>query len=213
MSTTPSAPTQEEASYDENRAETSSQFANSQNHSEANPEFPGSRSHDDTSLSISVGTIGVGHTSQEHLAPTRQPSSINASASSPQSAGEAHDVGPPSPVTAPPEMTSPVDNGTTAPDLTTPPPLVKPPSPPPITASRPTLSITLLLISGVRHQFVLSQSYLKSHSVTAEPGKGSLKDPLEMSVWQLKECIWKDWRDGWSSPPHLFATFSPTLLD
>jgi len=53
----------------------------------------------------------------------------------------------------------------------------------------------------VRHQFVINETYLESHSVTSGTGKDSLKDPFEMSVWQLKECIWKDWRDEWDQRP------------
>lgn len=61
------------------------------------------------------------------------------------------------------------------------------------------LSITLLLISGVRHQFVMDEAYLTRHSV--KTGKEALKDPFEMSVWQLKECIWKDWKEEWDQRP------------
>lgn len=70
-----------------------------------------------------------------------------------------------------------------------------PPSSPPIGPSVVALSVTLLLISGVRHQFTMDETYLEQHSVKAQSGK-SLRDPFEMSVWQLKECIWKDWKDG-----------------
>lgn len=71
-----------------------------------------------------------------------------------------------------------------------------PSSSPPIGPSVVALSVTLLLISGVRHQFTMDETYLEQHSVKAQSGKESLRDPFEMSVWQLKECIWKDWKDG-----------------
>lgn len=69
-------------------------------------------------------------------------------------------------------------------------------SPPPIESSTAALSITLLLISGVRHQFTMDEAYLEQHSIKTQSGKESLTDPFEMSVGQLKECIWKDWKDG-----------------
>lgn len=71
-----------------------------------------------------------------------------------------------------------------------------PSSSPPIGPSVIALSVTLLLISGVRHQFTMDETYLEQHSVKAQSGRESLRDPFEMSVWQLKECIWKDWKDG-----------------
>ena len=55
--------------------------------------------------------------------------------------------------------------------------------------------------SGARHNFVLDRGYLERHAVKNASKKDELlTDPLEMSVWQLKECIWKDWRDGLSLP-------------
>lgn len=98
---------------------------------------------------------------------------------------------------------TPVDNivppATTAPamrELTPSPEMRKPSSPPSIGPSGAALSITLLLISGVRHQFTMDETYLEQHSVKTQSGKEPLKDPFEMSVGQLKECIWKDWKDG-----------------
>ncbi|KAL0632390.1 hypothetical protein Q9L58_008713 [Maublancomyces gigas] len=76
-----------------------------------------------------------------------------------------------------------------------------PSSSPPIGPSVVALSVTLLLISGVRHQFTMDETYLEQHSVKAQSGKESLRDPFEMSVWQLKECIWKDWKDEWDQRP------------
>ncbi|RPA90730.1 hypothetical protein L873DRAFT_1716724 [Choiromyces venosus 120613-1] len=176
-------------------------------------ELPDTRTQDETSTSLSVGTTEINHTSQEHLAPDQQPFTTPIISNSSQSIEESsiRSPSPPMPPTIAPEPTFPTVNnaatilaGSTAEDSTPPPPppeMKPPPSPLPITPSKPSLSITLLLISGVRHQFVINEPYLESHSVTNGAGKDSLKDPFEMSVWQLKECIWKDWRDEWEQRP------------
>lgn len=90
----------------------------------------------------------------------------------------------------------PVDNVVPPTAITTVPVTDSPPSSPPIGPSVVALSVTLLLISGVRHQFTMDETYLDQHSVKGQSGKESLRDPFEMSVWQLKECILKDWKDG-----------------
>ncbi|KAF8242765.1 hypothetical protein K440DRAFT_615524 [Wilcoxina mikolae CBS 423.85] len=68
-----------------------------------------------------------------------------------------------------------------------------------ITPTLSILSITVLVQSGARHSFVLDRGYLERHSVKSN--MGLLSDPLEMSVLQLKECIWKDWREDWDQRP------------
>ncbi|KAF8533571.1 hypothetical protein BDD12DRAFT_697753, partial [Trichophaea hybrida] len=68
-----------------------------------------------------------------------------------------------------------------------------------ITPTLSILSITVLVQSGARHSFVLDRGYLERHSVKSN--MGLLTDPLEMSVLQLKECIWKDWREDWDQRP------------
>ncbi|PUU79363.1 hypothetical protein B9Z19DRAFT_1100890 [Tuber borchii] len=171
------------------------------------------RTHDEASTSLSVGTTEINHTSQERLAPD-QPSFATPIISNSSQSIEEPNPQPPSPLTPPTvthESTLPTTNnaatispGSTTEDSTPPPPPpeMKPPSSSlPITASKSSLSITLLLISGIRHQFVINETYLESHSVTGGTGKDSLKDPFEMSVWQFKECIWKDWRDEWDQRP------------
>ncbi|CAZ85252.1 unnamed protein product [Tuber melanosporum] len=176
-------------------------------------DVPDTRTHDETPTSLSLGTTEINHTSQEHLAPG-QPPFATPITSNPSQSTEGPNVRSPSPpmlpIVALEPTLSPVNSaatsspGSTTDDSTPPPPPseMKPPSSSlPITASKPSLSITLLLISGVRHQFVINESYLESHSVTGGTGKDSLKDPFEMSVWQLKECIWKDWRDEWDQRP------------
>lgn len=58
------------------------------------------------------------------------------------------------------------------------------------------LNLTVLLQTGVRLNITLDQTFLSRHAIKTPTGKEDLEDPFEMSVWQLKECIWKDWRDG-----------------
>ncbi|PWW72181.1 hypothetical protein C7212DRAFT_355135 [Tuber magnatum] len=177
------------------------------------PEIPDTQTHNETSASLSLDTTEINHTSQEHLAPDQPPFTTPIVSNPPQSIEESN-IGPPSPPMPPtvaPQPTLPTVNnavtispGSTTENSTPPPPPseMKPPSSSlPITPSKPALSITLLLISGVRHQFLINEPYLESHSVTGGTGKDSLKDPFEMSVWQLKECVWKDWRDEWGQRP------------
>ncbi|KAI4168075.1 MAG: hypothetical protein LQ343_006674 [Gyalolechia ehrenbergii] len=53
------------------------------------------------------------------------------------------------------------------------------------------LSITLLLISGARHPFKIDERYMKKRNVEVDRN-----NPVNMSVYTLKELIWKEWRDG-----------------
>jgi hypothetical protein len=62
---------------------------------------------------------------------------------------------------------------------------------PPTTGS--SVHITLLLTTGARHPFTIDQKYLKRRNVGAA---GAEVDPFEISVYTMKELIWKDWRDG-----------------
>ncbi|CUS15763.1 unnamed protein product [Tuber aestivum] len=177
------------------------------------PEIPDARTHNETPTSLSLGTTEINHTSQEHLAPDQSPFTTPIISNPSQSIQEPNvrSPSPPMPPTVALEPTPPtvsnvitISPGSTTEDSTPPPPPpeMKPPSSSlPITPSKPSLSITLLLISGVRHQFLINEPYLESHSVIGGTGKDSLKDPFEMSVWQLKECIWKDWQDEWDQRP------------
>ncbi|KAI9042752.1 uncharacterized protein KD926_005082 [Aspergillus affinis] len=62
--------------------------------------------------------------------------------------------------------------------------------------SGPSLLITLLLITGARHPFKIDGKYLKKQSVNVENN-----DPFAMSVYTLKELIWKGWRPEWEPRP------------
>lgn len=55
----------------------------------------------------------------------------------------------------------------------------------------PSLVITLLLTSGSRHPFKIDGKYLRKQSVNVENN-----DPFAMSVYTLKELIWREWRPG-----------------
>ncbi|CAI7618791.1 unnamed protein product [Penicillium bialowiezense] len=60
----------------------------------------------------------------------------------------------------------------------------------------PSLVITLLLTTGSRHPFTIDGKYLQKRSVTVENN-----DPFLMSVYTLKELIWREWRSDWETRP------------
>jgi hypothetical protein len=66
--------------------------------------------------------------------------------------------------------------------------------------STPTLRITLMLTTGARHAYTISQKYLASRKVSALDASGNF-DPREMSGYKLKELIWTDWRAEWEARP------------
>ncbi|RAL13034.1 uncharacterized protein BO97DRAFT_50777 [Aspergillus homomorphus CBS 101889] len=78
--------------------------------------------------------------------------------------------------------------------------------------SGPHLVITLLLITGSRHPFKIDAAYLKKQSVNVEN-----HDPFAMSVYTLKELIWREWRQDWeprpSSPSSIRLISFGKLLD
>lgn len=56
----------------------------------------------------------------------------------------------------------------------------------------PSLAITLLLTNtGKRHPFTIDRKYLRKQSINVEN-----YDPFAMSVYTLKELIWRGWRSG-----------------
>ncbi|KAJ5757779.1 uncharacterized protein N7511_006473 [Penicillium nucicola] len=60
----------------------------------------------------------------------------------------------------------------------------------------PSLVITLLLTTGSRHPFTIDGNYLRKRSVNVENS-----DPFLMSVYTLKELIWREWRSDWETRP------------
>jgi len=71
---------------------------------------------------------------------------------------------------------------------------------PPTDTSIPTLRINLMLTTGARHAYTISQKYLTSRKVEALDAGGNF-DPREMSGYKLKELIWTDWRSEWEPRP------------
>ena len=55
----------------------------------------------------------------------------------------------------------------------------------------PLLIITLLLNTGARHPYKIDEKYLKKRNVNVTGN-----DPVNMSVYTLKELIWREWREG-----------------
>lgn len=65
------------------------------------------------------------------------------------------------------------------------------PAPKPDQSNGPVVSITLLLTNGARHPYKIDERYLKKRSVNVDA-----MDPYNISVYTLKELIWRDWREG-----------------
>ena len=66
----------------------------------------------------------------------------------------------------------------------------------------PVCVITLLVPSGKKHPYKLSERYLARRGVTI-PGMTASghKDVLSISVYTLKELILREWRDDWEPAP------------
>ena len=64
----------------------------------------------------------------------------------------------------------------------------------------PTLVITLLLPTGARHPYRMDEKYLKKRNVNVPNN-----NPVHMSVYTLKELIWREWREGMD--PHPLCIF------
>ncbi|KAL4792992.1 ubiquitin-related domain-containing protein [Aspergillus venezuelensis] len=62
--------------------------------------------------------------------------------------------------------------------------------------SGPSLTIVLLLITGTRYPFKIDANYLRKREVNVEN-----YDPFAMSVYTLKELIWRAWQDDWEPRP------------
>jgi len=76
----------------------------------------------------------------------------------------------------------------------------------------PSLVITLLLTTGAKHPFKLDGKYLRKRGVNVADF-----DPYAMSVYTLKELIWREWRSEWeprpSSPSSIRLISFGKLLD
>ncbi|KAI9694208.1 MAG: hypothetical protein M1822_003480 [Bathelium mastoideum] len=71
------------------------------------------------------------------------------------------------------------------------------------TSTGPAVMITLLLTSGSRHPYKVDEKYLKRRNVVVnEVDHNGAMDPFAISVYTLKELIWRDWRDDWDPKPN-----------
>ncbi|KZF23249.1 hypothetical protein L228DRAFT_107019 [Xylona heveae TC161] len=66
----------------------------------------------------------------------------------------------------------------------------------------PTVLITLLLTNSARHPFKIDERYLRKRNIAVEE-----MNPFNLSVYALKELIWREWRDEWETRPS-----SPTSI-
>jgi len=55
----------------------------------------------------------------------------------------------------------------------------------------PAVIITLLVTAGTKHPYKVDAKYLRKRGVEVEG-----MDPFNISVYQLKELILRDWREG-----------------
>ncbi|KAL6706470.1 hypothetical protein ACN47E_005409 [Coniothyrium glycines] len=60
----------------------------------------------------------------------------------------------------------------------------------------PVLVIMLLLTTSARHPYKIDEKYLKKRNVSVEA-----MNPYNISVYTLKELIWRDWREEWETRP------------
>ena len=67
----------------------------------------------------------------------------------------------------------------------------------PDTSNGPVVVITLLLTAtGARHPYKIDEKYMKKRNVKVDD-----MDPFNISVYTLKELIWRDWREEWEPRP------------
>jgi len=65
----------------------------------------------------------------------------------------------------------------------------------PTTSTQSVVRISLLLTTGSRHPMTVTRNYLKKRNMVPEDG-----DPYNITVYQLKQLIWNDWRSGAYNP-------------
>ena len=127
--------------------------------------------------------------------PTQTRLSSSRPPSPPQTQTEASSQTPPKPSIEP--APAPLTREPTAPAIG---PSSDQPLPLPSTTSpsdtEKSLTLTLLLTNGARHPYVINEKYLKKRNVNVEDN-----NPVEMSIYTLKELIWREWRDEWEVRP------------
>jgi hypothetical protein len=77
----------------------------------------------------------------------------------------------------------------------------------PDNSNGPTLVIMLLLTTGARHPYKIDEKYLKKRNMQVEE-----MNPYNLSVYNLKELIWRDWREGTFRHLLVDSRHSPVLL-
>ncbi|KAK2873670.1 hypothetical protein FQN49_002185 [Arthroderma sp. PD_2] len=70
----------------------------------------------------------------------------------------------------------------------------------------PTLFLNILLTSGGKHPFKLDGKYLRKREVNVTDN-----DPFTMSVYTLKELIWREWRSGTHCDTTLPLHLTPSI--
>lgn len=68
----------------------------------------------------------------------------------------------------------------------------------------PAVLITLLLTTGARHPYKIDEKYLKRRNVASTSEN---VDPFSISVYTMKELVWRDWREG----PHVAPDGNRTI--
>lgn len=98
----------------------------------------------------------------------------------------------PPPITIPPHALTRQETEAIGPPTDLPTPMLATPM---SSLGGPVVQFTLLLAStGTRHPYQLNERYLTKRNVKAD--EGGQFDPTIISIYTLKELIWKDWREG-----------------
>ncbi|KAF2733151.1 ubiquitin-like protein [Polyplosphaeria fusca] len=142
---------------------------------------PGSGHAPPSSSPVEMKTL---HTAAEQTQPEVAPTSDAPSQSTPES---------PEPP-ASPKHTAPTNLSRTETEAIG--PSTDTPASKPDHANGPVVIITLLLTTGARHPYKIDEKYLKKRNVNVDA-----MDPYNISVYTLKELIWRDWRDEWEPRP------------
>lgn len=132
-----------------------------------------------------------------------------------------------SPLNFDPQVREPLTNDHankfTTPNATSPPPLTRERTAPAIGPATdkptpvpneseiegPVLFITLLLSStGARHPYKLDEKYLRKRNVSVEGN-----NPINISLYKLKELILRDWREGTNKPWMIMRSAASLFTD
>lgn len=101
------------------------------------------------------------------------------------------------PAIGPGQDTNPTANTIHQTSNATSPPTTTTTTPPPDPG--PSILITLILQTGKRHPFKIDLKYLRKRNIFKEDSAET--DPFSISIYTLKELIWRDWREDWEARP------------